>query len=92
MTPRVRRIDSPRNGPFYKPKSARKLDPIEATLAASSPEVRKMRGQLILVWLAAATVPAAGGTLPFITDDFARAQAEARARHVPVFVDVWAPW
>ncbi len=51
-----------------------------------------MRGQLILVWLAAATVPAAGGTLPFITDDFARAQAEARARHVPVFVDVWAPW
>jgi hypothetical protein len=30
--------------------------------------------------------------LPFIDDDYARALAEARARHVPLFVESWAPW
>ena len=30
--------------------------------------------------------------LPFIENDYARALTEARARHVPVFVDAWAPW
>ena len=32
------------------------------------------------------------GPLPFISDDFAEARSEAVRRHVPVFVDVWAPW
>ena len=31
-------------------------------------------------------------TLPIIQDDYPRARAEARARQVPLFVDVWAPW
>jgi hypothetical protein len=30
--------------------------------------------------------------LPFIADDFPRALTEARARQVPVFAEVWAPW
>ena len=30
--------------------------------------------------------------LPFIEDDYSRALAEARARHVPIFVETWAPW
>ena len=30
--------------------------------------------------------------LPFIEDDYARALAEARARHLPLFVDASAPW
>jgi hypothetical protein len=30
--------------------------------------------------------------LPFIHDDFPRAVAEARARGVPLFIDVGAPW
>jgi hypothetical protein len=30
--------------------------------------------------------------LPFIENDYARAMAEAKAKGVPVFVDVWAPW
>ena len=31
-------------------------------------------------------------TVPFLQDDYARALAEARARHVPIFVEAWAPW
>lgn len=50
----------------------------------------RMLGQIALLWLAASTP--GREALPFITDDFPRAQAEARVRHVPVFVDVWAPW
>ncbi len=30
--------------------------------------------------------------LSFIEDDHPRALAEARRRHVPLFVDSWAPW
>lgn len=38
-------------------------------------------------------VPAAVKTvLPWIEDDYARAVELARARHVPIFVEVWAPW
>jgi tetratricopeptide (TPR) repeat protein len=34
----------------------------------------------------------AAEALPFIADDYPRALALARARHVPLFVDAWAPW
>jgi hypothetical protein len=47
---------------------------------------------LVLVSTVASSAAAATGPLPFIADDFARARAEAMRRHVPVFVDVWAPW
>jgi len=30
--------------------------------------------------------------LSFIEDDYPRALADAKARHVPIFVDAWAPW
>lgn len=30
--------------------------------------------------------------LPFISDDYARAVAEAKARGVPIFIEAWAPW
>src|SRR5579859_6743268 len=39
---------------------------------------------------ATATPPAA--RIVFIEDDYARALAEARASHRPLFVDGWAPW
>ena len=39
----------------------------------------------------AAAAPAPKG-LPFVDDDYARALADARARNVPLVVDVWAPW
>ncbi len=40
--------------------------------------------------IASGTAQAAG--LPFIADDFERARADATARRVPMFVEVWAPW
>lgn len=42
--------------------------------------------------VSAAPAHAGGEQLPFIPDDYARALAQARARNVPIFVDVWAPW
>ena len=35
---------------------------------------------------------AAGAAVPFIADDYPRALAEARARHLPIFLEAWAPW
>ncbi|MGD0530277.1 MAG: thioredoxin family protein, partial [Polyangiaceae bacterium] len=32
------------------------------------------------------------GAIAFVENDYPRALAEARARHVPLFVDTWAPW
>ena len=30
--------------------------------------------------------------LPFLSDDYTRAVAQAKARKVPIFVEAWAPW
>ena len=30
--------------------------------------------------------------LPFVANDYARALADARERHVPLFIDNWAMW
>jgi hypothetical protein len=43
--------------------------------------------------LLAAALPAlAGEALPFIENDYPRAVARAQAKHVPLFVEAWAPW
>jgi hypothetical protein len=42
--------------------------------------------------LTLAAPAAAPGGLPFVSDDYQKALAEARARSVPLVVDVWAPW
>ena len=41
---------------------------------------------------AAAAPSGAARVLPFISDDYDKALAEARARKVPLFVEAWAPW
>jgi len=51
-----------------------------------------MRPLLVALALVLATAAAAAGSLPFVADDYARALADARARKVPLVVDVWAPW
>jgi hypothetical protein len=53
------------------------------------------RGVAATLLAAALAVPAGadkGVALEFIEDDFGRAQAEAKRRHRPIFVDAWAPW
>ena len=32
------------------------------------------------------------GHLPWVENNYPQALAEARSRHVPLFVEVWAPW
>jgi hypothetical protein len=41
---------------------------------------------------AAPKTAAAKAVLPFIEDDYPRALAEAKAKHLPIFVEAWAPW
>jgi hypothetical protein len=41
---------------------------------------------------AAAALPVRSSVLPWIDDDYGRALSEARARHVPIFAEAWAPW
>jgi hypothetical protein len=31
-------------------------------------------------------------SLPWVENDYAKALAQAKSHHVPVFVEVWAPW
>jgi len=33
-----------------------------------------------------------GQGLPWIEDNYAKALDAAKSRHVPLFVEVWAPW
>ena len=47
---------------------------------------------LALATILASGAHAAGRVLPFISDDYDRAIAEARARKVPLFIESWAPW
>ncbi|HEY7724793.1 MAG TPA: hypothetical protein VH880_05635 [Anaeromyxobacteraceae bacterium] len=58
--------------------------------------MRSLPASLAAAALAAAALspgtPAAGGELPWVEDDHARALAEARARKVPIVADVWTPW
>ncbi|MEO7794971.1 MAG: thioredoxin family protein, partial [Thermoanaerobaculia bacterium] len=35
---------------------------------------------------------AGGAAVPFIEDDYPKALAQARARHLPIFLEAWAPW
>jgi hypothetical protein len=51
-----------------------------------------MRSLLLALALSVAAPASPAGTLPFIPDDYGRALADARARNVPLVVDVWAPW
>ena len=49
-------------------------------------------GALTLLAVKLIATPAAQAALPFIEDDYARAVSDARARHVPIFLEAWAPW
>jgi hypothetical protein len=42
--------------------------------------------------IALLALPAAASKLSFLEDDYEAARAESKARKVPLFVEVWAPW
>lgn len=47
---------------------------------------------LVMLAALAAAAPAVAAPAVAVQDDYPRALAEARARSVPLLVDVWAPW
>ena len=47
---------------------------------------------LILMLLVLAPLARANEVLPFIDNDYAKAVARAKTKHLPLFVDAWAPW
>jgi hypothetical protein len=53
--------------------------------------MRLSRALLLATLLATPALAAAAGPA-WISDDWPRALAEAKARQVPIFVDAWAPW
>ncbi len=54
--------------------------------------MRTSRSLLLALLLGVPGLAAAAGGPPWISDDWPRALAEAKARKVPIFVDAWAPW
>jgi hypothetical protein len=50
----------------------------------------------VLLALALLASPAAAAdiekALPFVTDDYGKALAEARSQKLPLFIEAWAPW
>ena len=47
---------------------------------------------ILRTFLTLAPVARAAEVLPFVEDDYAKAVASAKTKHVPLFVDAWAPW
>jgi hypothetical protein len=53
--------------------------------------VKKFRELGTLLLLSICSV-ATASNLPFINDDYPKALTTAKQRHLPIFVEVWAPW
>jgi hypothetical protein len=49
-------------------------------------------GIFLLTFISTAFGVAIASRLPFHNDDFGGALTEAKQRHLPMFVEVWAPW
>ena len=39
-----------------------------------------------------ALAPAHRSAVPFIEDDYGTARVEAKAKSLPLFIEMWAPW
>ena len=52
----------------------------------------KLALTVLLGLLASCALAATAKTLPFIKNDYRKALREAKQRHLPLFVEVWAPW
>lgn len=47
---------------------------------------------ILVLILSSAALSGTSEKLPFIHDDYPNALKQARQSHLPVFVEVWAPW
>ena len=47
---------------------------------------------VILVLVLSSIAAESSSALPFVNDDYPAARKAAKQRHLPLFVDVWAPW
>ena len=47
---------------------------------------------LLTIGALALAAHSAHASLPVVNDDYAAARAAALHRHVPIFVEAWAPW
>lgn len=54
--------------------------------------MKTTRAIAILVLILSSAALGATSELPFIHDDYPNALKQARQNHLPVFVEVWAPW
>jgi hypothetical protein len=52
----------------------------------------KKFGLIIVLVTGSAWASVAQSGLPFVDDDYAKALGTARQRHLPLFVEVSAPW
>jgi hypothetical protein len=52
----------------------------------------KRTALLFLTLLTLAPLARAAEVLPFVEDDYATAMARAKTKHLPMFVEAWAPW
>jgi hypothetical protein len=53
----------------------------------------RLRNYTFALVLLLATVPAfAKEVLPWVENDYATALKHAKAAHVPIFAEAWAPW
>lgn len=63
-----------------------------ATAPGTSPSAAAPAGSAPAGSAPATGAPVEERTVVFVEDDYAHALAEARARHVPLFIDTWATW
>lgn len=56
--------------------------------------MKRLASLLLLLASLAPLAPAARASevLPFVDDDYAKAIARAKTKHLPLFVEAWAPW
>jgi hypothetical protein len=54
--------------------------------------VKNNKAIVILVLVLSSIAAESSFALPFVNDDYRAALKAAKQRHLPLFVDVWAPW
>jgi hypothetical protein len=78
------------NGLFLLLRMALENRPIRFYIGRLEEAMKRLSIFALFALCVAAVVAAAG--LPFISDNYGAALSEAKQRHVPIFVEVWAPW